>query len=232
MTQTQQPPAGGGDPPSAGAQIPRDGETEEMLPEREVKFATTRHWAHRRPLGLGPAPLLAALAAAALVLAIVTFALGAWVAGLLFLAAAGAIVCLFLVAVRREPDAQSARLATTAAVRADGTIRLTGVRIRAWSRAGVELTRIWRERRRLRAQFKGRLEPLGEAVYREDLTRAEQLKAQAEQLDHALRDVDSRASATLAALHEEIEHERVPAQRTERLPVVGDAASSDRDGPG
>jgi type IV secretory pathway TrbD component len=214
----------------ADVPIARDGETEEMLPEREVQFPPTTHWAHRRPLGLGPASLLAAVAVGALVLAIVTFALGSWIAGLIFMVIAATAACLFVVAVRREPDSQSARLATTAADRADGLIRLTAVRIRAWSRGVIELARIWRERRRLRAQFKRRLAPLGEAIYRDDPARAEQLKAQAEQFDHAIQEADRRASTTLAALHKRIEQERVPAQRTERLPVLSEGGGSDRNG--
>lgn len=201
----------------------RDGATESMLPEHEVQFPTTIHRAHRRPLGLGPTSLLAALAVVAFVLAIVLFALGYWAAAIVCLALSAAEVGLLLVAIRHEPDASSARVAVSAAGRADGIARVAIVMVRAWSRAGAQLARLWHRRQRLRLQLRRRLAPLGEAVYRDEDTRAEQLKIEALQLDEALKRTDRQASEAIAAARREIDQERVPVQSTQRL------AGSDRD---
>jgi type IV secretory pathway TrbD component len=198
----------------------RDGETEQMLPQREVQFPPTIHRAHRRPLGVGPAPLLAGLSAGALILAIVMFALGAWIAGLVFLVLAATGAGLFLVAVRREPDSQSARLANTAGDRANGFVRLIAVTSQAATRAGVELAKAWHRRQRLRLQLRRRLTPLGEAVYRDDRAEAARLKAQAHELDEALHEEERRAAEAMAALRGQIERERATTQSTQTFQAV------------
>lgn len=209
-----------------GDSAARDGETVQMLPEREVRFPTTVHWAHRRPLGLGPATLLTGLAGITFAFAIVMFAVGSWAAALVLLAASATEVCLFLVAVRRDPDAHSARVARLAARQTDGLMRLSAVTIRASTHTGVELARLWHRRRRLRTQFRRRLTPLGEAVYHDDQHRAKQLKAQAKQLDRELGETDRRAAEAFASLREEIDRERLPNQGTQRLPIASDPNGS------
>jgi len=198
----------------------RDGDTEQMLPEPEVHFPTTIHRIHRRPLGLGPTTLLAALAAITLIAAITMFANGSWAAGLVLLAASATEVCLFFVAVRREPRATGARVARAAARDADGLVRLSAVTVRASTRTGVELARLWHRRLVLRGQFRRRLTPLGEAVYRDDQLRAAQLKDEAGSLERRLGEADRQAAAAAAALRQQIERERVTTQRTRRLPVA------------
>jgi type IV secretory pathway TrbD component len=198
----------------------RDGDTERMLPEHEGRFPPTIHRAHRRPMGVGPAPLTAGLSGGVLVLAVVLFAIGAWIAGLVFLALSATAAGLFLAAVRHEPDSHSARLANVARNRTNAFSRLIGVTIRAALRAGVELAGAWQRRQRLRLELRRRLAPLGEAVYRDDLGQAERLKAQARELDEALHEADRRRARAMAALRERIEQERATTQSTEALPVV------------
>lgn len=208
---------------------PRDGHTESMLPEREVRFPTTVHHVHRRPLGLSPPPLLAAIAAVSLVIALSLLIIGSWIAGILFLAGSGLAAGLFLVAIRREPDEQASRLAVSAAGRADGFARLTAVTLRASTREGLELAKLWARRRRLRFELRRQLAPLGEAVHRDENDRVERLKAQADELDQALRETDLRASEAIAALRGQIERERATSQSTQRFAAVQEAAASDRD---
>lgn len=197
----------------------RDGDTEQLLPEREVQFPTTVHWAHRRPFGLGPGTLLAGLAAVTFVCAIVMFAGGSWAAGVVLLAASATEVCLFFVAVKREPRSPSARATRRAARRTESLVKLITVTTGASTRTGVELARLWHRRRRLRVQFRRRLGPLGEAVYRDDQERAAQLKAQAHQLDRELGETDRRADEAIASMRQEIERERVTTHSTQRLPT-------------
>ena len=191
-----------------------------MLPAREVRFAPRVHWSHRRPLGLGPAPLLAVAAAALFVLAIALLAVGAWLPGALVGLLCVGAVTLFVVAVRREPEATSARVATAVADRAESRARLTLVVTRASARTAMQLARLFKDRLRLRRQLRRSLSPLGEAVYRDDHTRASEIKAQAHVLDGELEHADRQAAAAMAALHAEIEHERAKGERTERIPVA------------
>jgi hypothetical protein len=200
-----------------------------MLPEREVQFAPTVHHVHRRPLGLSPSPLLAGLGVVIFVIALILFALGSWLAGIVFLVLAGVTVCLLLVAISREPEAHTSRLATTAADRADGFGRLTAVAVRAGVPAGLELARLWGRRRRLRFELRRQLGPLGEAVHLGHREQAMQIKARADELDRSLRETDRRAAETTAGVRQRIERHRATSHRTERLAVAGEASVSARD---
>lgn len=212
--------------PVEGDELPaNDGETAHMLPEREVRFPTTVHWAQRRPLGLGPATLLAGLAGITSICAIVMLIAGSWPAGIVLLAASATEVCLLQVAAKREPDSGGARIARGAGRRTDGLVRLSSVMVRGSTHTGVELARLWHRRQLLRVQLRRRLTPLGEAVHRDDQTRVEQLKAQAQELEQRLGEADERAAAAKAALRAEIERERAPAQGTQRLTVTERDAS-------
>jgi hypothetical protein len=202
----------------------RDGITEDMLPEREVRFAPTVHHVHRRPFGLSPAPLLAGLAAGSIVIALLLIVLGSWVAGVVFLAISGVAVSFLAIAARREPDEHASRIAINAAGRADGWARLTAVAVRASARAGLELGRLWVRRRRLRFELRRQLAPLGEAVHRDDQDRAEQLKARADELNRAIQETDRRSSEAIAALRNLLGRERAVSHSTERLPVVDESA--------
>lgn len=198
----------------------RHGDTVDMLPERDVQFPPTVHHVHRHPLGLSPGPLLAALAAGIFVMALILLALGSWVAGIVFLALFVLAVGLFVVATRREPEAQTSRLAVTAADRADGFARLTSVALRAWVAAGLERAKLWGRRRRLRFERSRRMAPLGEAVHENDRERAMQLKAQVEELDQAIREAERLAADVMATRRSQIERERATSQSTQQLPVV------------
>lgn len=206
--------------PATDERAANDGDTQHMLPESEVRFPTTVHWAHRRPLGLGPATLLAGLAGITFVCAIVMLIAGSWAAGIVLLATSVTEVGLFRVAAAREPDSGGARVARGAARRTDGMVRLSSVMVRASTHTGVELARLWHRRQLRRLQLRRRLTPLGEAVYRDDQGRADQLKAQAHELERELEEADQRAAAAKAALRAKIRRERVPVHGTQRLAVA------------
>jgi len=174
----------------------------------------TVHQAHRRPLGVHPVPLLGGLGVLALLVAVVLLAGPSVVGGLVLGVLAIALLTLFLAGVRREPDAID---------RSRSLARLGAVTIRALGRAAVDLLRIRRRQHRLRGQLRGRLQPLGEAVYRDDQRRAEALKQQAAQLEEELRETQLEASGVIASTKHEIERERAMAAPTQRLaPILAD----------
>jgi len=175
-------------------------------------------------------PLLGALGAVAFPIAIVLFAVGAWIAGMILLGLSLALVTLFLSGVRGQPDSRSARLARSAVGWARSLTRLTAVSARAWSRAALDLVKIRRRQRRLRHQLRDRLAPLGEAVCHDDQRRAEALKARASELEQALRETERQASAAVGGARRQIERERAPSQPTQPLPAPRADAPAREDG--
>jgi hypothetical protein len=201
----------------------RDGETEDMLPARGVQSPPTIHQVNRRPLGIGPVPLLGGGLLALVLVAAVLLALGTWIVGIILLACSVALLALLLVAVEREPDDPAARLAASAADRARSQTRVLGIAARAWSRAGVALLGVSRRRYRLRWQLRRHLEPLGEAAYQGDEAEVERLRARALELEAALHETEREGSEVVDAARVEIERERATSDATQTLPAV-DAA--------
>jgi len=198
----------------------RDGETEDMLPARGLQSPPSIHTVNRRPLGVGPVSLLGGVLLAIVIVALILLVSGSWVAGVVLLAAALVLVALLLVALEHEPDDPAARLANVAAQRAGEHTRVVGAAARAWSRAGFVVLRVAQRRYRLRWQMRRQLEPLGEAAYRGEEDRLEQLKARARQVEIALHEAEREAERAVDAAREEVERERRPVQATEILPIV------------
>lgn len=195
-------------------------ETREFLARRPVEQRTTIHRAHRRPFGLDPDALLAAMSMAALVLAIVLFAAGIWIGGVIILATALTSGALLVGAVRHEPTSRTSRGARRALTGAAG---FAGFAVEAgwtWGRTLVSLAGITRQRNRLRRELQGQLAPLGEAAYREDHEQTERLKAQAARLDQAVGEADRQAAAVLQRTREKLRSERATVQPTETLPPL------------
>jgi hypothetical protein len=162
-------------------------------------------------------PLLGALAALALMLAIVLLAAGSLVAGLILLALAIASFTLFGGGVRREPDAPAGRLVLRTAYRARALAGLIAVAVRAWARAALDLIRIRGRQQRLRRNLKANLAPLGEAVHQDDQQRAQELKQKAAEIDQQLSEAERDASAVIAEARQQIERERSTIEPTQAL---------------
>jgi hypothetical protein len=197
----------------------RDDDTRDIIPVRGVQSPPTIHHASRRPLGLGPVPLLGAGLLAALLLGVVLIVIGAWPVGVALLACATVVAALLLVAVDREPNDPAAQVAAAVAERARSHTRLIAVAARAWSRAAVAVVRFRQRRYRLRWRFRRQLEPLGEAAYRGEEDRVELLRARAREAEEALRQTELGSAAAVEAARAEIERERAPAAPTRALPV-------------
>jgi uncharacterized membrane protein (GlpM family) len=199
---------------------PRDGETEDMLPARGTHAPPTIHHVNRRPLGIGPVPLLGGALLVLVLLAIVLLAIGSWIVGMILLACSVALLALLLVAVEREPEDPAARVAVSAAGHARSQTHLIGVAARAWSRAGVALLRVTQRRYRLRWQIRRQIEPIGEAAYQGDEAKVERLRAEALRLEAALHEAEREGSEVLDAARVEVERERATSEATQTLPAV------------
>jgi hypothetical protein len=172
---------------------------------------------YRRPLGINPVPLLAGLAALALLLAIILLATGSLVSGLILLGAAIALLTLFFAGARQEADAPGAPFVLRAAHQLKSLAGLAALTVRAWARAAADLTRIHRRRQQLRGELKASLAPLGEAVHHDDQPRADALKQQAAEIEQKLGETEREASAILAATRQAIESERATIEPTQAL---------------
>lgn len=186
---------------------------------RGVQSPPKIHRVSRRPLGIGPVPLLGAGLLAALLLAIVLSVVGSWLAGAVVVVGASVVAALLLVAVGQEPDDPAMQAAVSAARRAGSRTRLLGVAARAWSRAALAIVRFRQRRYRLRWRLRRQLQPLGEAAYRGEEDRVELLSAQARQMEEALRQAELETASAVEAARAEIERERAPAAPTRSLPV-------------
>ncbi|HJS93171.1 MAG TPA: hypothetical protein VJ741_02835 [Solirubrobacteraceae bacterium] len=190
------------------------------------------HRAHHRPLGIHPVPLLGALAALALLLAIILLAVGSLVAGLIMLGIAVASFSLFAGGVRREPDAPAGRVVLRTTHRARALAGLIAVALRAWARAALDLIRIRGRQQRLRRSLKANLAPLGEAVHQDDQQRAQALKQKAAEIDQQLTQAERDASAVIVEARRQIEHERSTIEPTQALarPQAEQAVEAPPDG--
>ncbi len=233
--------------PSCAAKLPPDsrfcpqcgtrlaaGETLEMNPAPVVNDPSVAngtaepgppavHYAHRRPLGAHPVPLLGGLGSLALLLAIILLATGWLVAGLVLLALATALLTLYAGGVRHDRDAPTAGLSLAAADRARSLAGLVLASGHAWSHAGIRLLGIRSRQRRLRAELKAHLTPLGEAVHHDEHQRAQALRQQAAELEHQLNKAEEDASAAIADARQEVEQHRRTIQPTEAFEATGAA---------
>jgi hypothetical protein len=191
---------------------------------REQRFRRTFHEARRRPLGIETLALIGGLGAVTLILAIVMFAAGSWVAGIVLLVITGALLWAFLAAARRHPEAPAASGALAAADRVGSLLRLVIVGGAVSARAGLRLVGVRRRRYQLRHQLHAQLQPLGEAVYQGDDQRARAIKAQARRLEHALAQTERASADLLSGIRRELADERAAVEATTPLPrerVVG-----------
>jgi RNA polymerase subunit RPABC4/transcription elongation factor Spt4 len=174
----------------------------------------------RRPLGIDPVPLLGGAGGVALLVAIILFASGSSIGGVIVLILSLALLTLFFAAVERQPETRTAQATRIAVDRVRSLLRLAAVTALARSHAGLGLLRIRRRQQRIRSQLQGRLKPLGEAVHQGDHRRAELLKQQATELERRLGEAELEASAVLGAARTEIGRERRTVEPTQALALA------------
>jgi hypothetical protein len=200
----------------------RDHDTAEVeLPAEEPAGPpATVYRIEPRLFGVASPVLLGTLACAALLLAVVLFAVGGLATGTVVFGLAVVLAGLFVVTATRDPRSALGRavLGTSASLRAHA--RLAGVSLSAWSGAGREVVRLRRERWLLESEFRRRLTQLGEAVHRDEDDRAAELKAQASALTAELGRCDRELAAALRRAYRRVDGERLASQRTGVFPAA------------
>ena len=178
--------------------------------------------AARHTFGLAPPALVLTLALLALVLAVVLLALGHWIAGIVLLVAGVALGRFVVWTARQLPEQRVAQLAVAASNAASGRAGFAKVSVSSWLSANRELLRVRTLQRRLVREQRALIHALGEAVFRDDAERAEQLKADARACGERIEEHERNLRLALEAARERVSRERVAIQPTEQLAPPAD----------
>lgn len=157
------------------------------------------------------------LACALLLGALVVFAAGSWILGILLLAIAVAVLVLFFGAAERDPSSAVARGAVTARDRLRDWTSLATGSAGAWTKAGRVVLRIKRELRSLRSERASAQLALGEAAYRQDEAATASQRVRMQEIDAAISTRERERNETLAHARRRVADERAAGQPTERL---------------
>jgi hypothetical protein len=175
--------------------------------------------AHAEPRLFGVLPPLFTFVLACLltVLAIVAFAIGSWVFGLVLVTVAGVLFVLFVGAARHAPTSRIAQATMTAGDRIASWVGFATGSANAWSTASRELLRLRRELRALRPEREEVQHALGGAAYRERESEVALLRARLRDLDRAIDERVAASAATLEQARRRSRRERLAIRPTEQM---------------
>jgi hypothetical protein len=174
--------------------------------------------AERHVFGLAPPEILVAFALLMLVVGVFSLAFGHWIAGIVLIVAGAALWWLFTWTAQRLPDGRAAHLATAATAAGDAARSRAGfawVSLSSWSGVGVKALRLRRVQRRLAIEQSALIHALGEAVFREDVERADELKDKARACAERIEENEKELRLALEAARERVSRERAAIQPTE-----------------
>ena len=159
--------------------------------------------------GVTPTTLVLILAAAALVLAIVLFALGHWPFGLIALGVCMLLVLVFFEAARRRPESSIDAFRARAGAAADS--------VATRSRATKQVLSLRREVQRLETRRNQLLFELGAAVYREDPQGTETAREQLRELDELTAEREAEMQDIVMQAQQRLDQRRLEVQPTEMV---------------
>jgi len=165
--------------------------------------------------GITPPTTLLVLAAASLVAAIVLFAVGETLAGLILSVVAILLLVVFAGVAARKPDSRIARASGAALERA-------GVAASAFSKRSGARRRLAGHRAaldELERERHARLAELGEAVYGGDKAATKAVRSELGRLDEAIAGKEAEMAAVVAETEESVRRARLQAQPTEMVEV-------------
>jgi zinc-ribbon domain len=172
--------------------------------------------AERRLFGVPPSSILLLLVAAALVFAIVLFALGEWPWALIVLGLAGFAATGLFTQARRLPDETSgltkASLGAVDSVRARGGAVVETVAAH-WS-ARKELSRLRREIASMSAERNERVRELGAAAYEGNKAAEKELKERTKQIDDDVQAKEAQMAKVTIDAQERIGRAKLEVQST------------------
>lgn len=180
-------------------------------------------WVPPKLFGVVPPSGALALGLGGLLLALIGFATGHWLVGLVLAVVALGLLALFVEAARRfrAPD-PAARAAVAVAHRVRAWSGFAAGSANAWSRARREVTAARRELAAIREELDRTQRDLGAAAYREDGPEMDRLRARMRALDERARDREGRIAQALERAHRRVVEERLAIQPTEVVGIDGD----------
>ena len=170
--------------------------------------------ADARWFGVPPPLVLLMLVVAAVVAGIALLAAGRWPYALILLGVAALLGAAFLEVARRRPDSRLTRASADAAIGARDHARATVESLVARSSAVAETQRVRSARAVIRAERRAALLRLGEAVYRDDETAADDARETLAGLDRAEEELEERLRARLAESDARVRSARLSVQQT------------------
>ena len=170
--------------------------------------------AEPRYFGITPPIFVLSLFVAFAVLGAVLLALGSIVLGVVALVLAVCMLPTFLAGARRWPDTRVARAGISTADRVRDETTAAAASVSAWSRAGRAVVRLRKERFRLRRERDAKIRELGRSVFDED-GRAEELKAEAKELDERVTAHGRELQETIAGARRSVRRDRAAVVATE-----------------
>ena len=203
--------------PDCGVRVPSELDAtavEKVPPDETGRVPVTVTQAAPRYFGVTPPMIVFALAVASLVLAVVVFALGHWVAGGLLLVAALLFGVAFVAAARRLRDTPVARLSARALETIRDQAGYAVETVSAQSSARLELFRLRRELSELVAQRGETARFFGEAVYGDDEKAAANGRNRMGELDRAIAEKEAEMTRVAAEANERIQRAQLQSQPT------------------
>src|SRR5919108_3085968 len=165
--------------------------------------------AEPRYYGVTPSTLVLVLAAAALTLAVVLFAVGRWPLGLILLGVSVLLGLIFVEAARRKPDGAVARSTAEALDAFRARAGFTADTIVTRGRATRTLLALRRELQKMAVLRSQLLFELGEAVYRGDEQATEKARGQLFELDELAAEREGEMQAVVAQAQDRIQRRRL-----------------------
>ena len=219
----------GGDLPAQAVFCPSCGRRTDLAPDSSEAPVDVQH-AEPRYFGLGPPILVFSLGAGLLVLGVILLVMGSVAAGVIAIVLAVCLLPTFLAGARRWPETPIARagISTADRVRDEADVAVTS--ISTWSRASRDVVRLRKEQFQLRRERDAKIRELGRSVFEED-GRADELKAEAKELDDRVSANERELERTIAGARRSVRKDRAAIVPTEVIkpdednaPLGGEAA--------
>lgn len=202
----------GGELPANATFCPSCGRRTSAPAERDVPI-DVQH-AQPRFFGLAPPVFVLSAALALLVLGIVLLVVDAFALGVIAIVLAFCLLPTFLAGARRWPDTRIAQVGVGAADRVRDEAGVAAESISTWSRASREVARLRREQFGLKRERDAKVRELGVAVFADD-PRADELKAEAKELERRIEENDRSLQRTIAGARRRVREERAAVVSTE-----------------
>jgi hypothetical protein len=202
----------GGELPESATFCPSCGRRTNAPVERDVPI-DVQH-AEPRYFGLAPPVLVFAAAVALLVLGVVLLLADAFALGVISIVVGFCLLPTFLAGARRWPDTRLAQVGVSTADRVRDEAGVAAESISTWSRASRDVARLRKEQFRLRRERDAKVRELGIAVHGDD-PRADEIKAEAKELDRQLDENELRLQRTIAGARRRVRKERAAVVSTE-----------------